>query len=163
MLVRASFSLVVPIHDIITSLFYDRLFARLHPRVRRLFPDDMDGQKLKLMALLATCIGKLHDFSTLAPPAIEDLGTRHAGYGTKTEHYKILGKVLLWALNKGLGDAFTPEIRAAWIKVYNAVAATRCRRAPRTLRQSRELRCGSPGIQQSMSRGELNEIETETT
>jgi nitric oxide dioxygenase len=65
----------------------------------------------------------LHDFSTLAP-AIEDLGTRHAGYGTKTEHYKILRKVLLWALNKGLGDAFTPEIRAAWIKVYNALAAT---------------------------------------
>ena len=122
MLVRASFSLVVPIHDIITSLFYDRLFA-VAPEVRRLFPDDMDRQKLKLMALLATCIGKLHDFSTLAP-AIEDLGMRHAGYGTKTEHYNILRKVLLWALNKGLGDAFTPEIRAAWTKVYNALAAT---------------------------------------
>jgi hemoglobin-like flavoprotein len=26
-------------------------------------------------------------------------------------------------LNKGLGDAFTPDIRAAWIKVYNALAA----------------------------------------
>jgi len=122
MLVRASFSLVVPIHDIISSLFYDRLFA-VAPEVQPLFPDDMDRQKLKLMALLVTCIGKLHDFSTLAP-ALEDLSTRHAGYGTKTEHYEILGKVLLWALNKGLGDVFTPELRAAWIKVYNAVAAT---------------------------------------
>ena len=74
MLVRASFSLVVPIHDIITSLFYDRLFA-VAPEVRRLFPDDMDGQKLKLMALLATCIGKLHDFSTFASC---HRGSRHA-------------------------------------------------------------------------------------
>jgi hypothetical protein len=36
MLVRASFSLVVPIHDIITSLFYDRLFA-VAPEVRPAF------------------------------------------------------------------------------------------------------------------------------
>ena len=65
MLGRTSLSLIALIQDIIASLFYDRLFA-VAPEVRRLFPDDMDGQKRKLMALLATCIGKLHDFSTLA-------------------------------------------------------------------------------------------------
>jgi hypothetical protein len=36
MLVRTSFSLVVPIQDAVASLFYDRLFA-VAPELRRLF------------------------------------------------------------------------------------------------------------------------------
>jgi hemoglobin-like flavoprotein len=31
---------------------------------------------------------------------------------------------LMWALKQSLGDAFTPEIRYAWAKVYRVVAAT---------------------------------------
>jgi hemoglobin-like flavoprotein len=30
----------------------------------------------------------------------------------------------LWALKQGLDDAFTPEIRSAWTKVYEVLAAT---------------------------------------
>jgi diguanylate cyclase (GGDEF)-like protein len=122
MLVRTSFSLVVPIQDSVAGLFYDRLFA-VEPKVRRLFPDDLSGQKRKLMALLATCVGKLHDFSTLAP-VIKSLGARHAAYGAKTEHYALVAESLLWALQQGLGDAFTPEIRSAWTKVYEVLATT---------------------------------------
>jgi diguanylate cyclase (GGDEF)-like protein len=122
MLVRTSFSLVVPIQDSIASLFYDRLFA-MAPEVRRLFPDDLAGQKRKLMSLLATCIGKLHEFSALAP-AIKKLGARHAGYGAKPEHYAIVAQALLWSLAQGLGATFTPEVRSAWTKVYELLATT---------------------------------------
>jgi len=121
MLVRTSFSLVVPIQDKIATLFYDRLFAKA-PQVRRLFPDDLAGQKRKLLALLATCVGKLHDLSALTP-SIRDLGARHAAYGAKPEHYSIVAEALIWSLAQGLGTAFTLEDRAAWSKVYALLAA----------------------------------------
>jgi EAL domain-containing protein (putative c-di-GMP-specific phosphodiesterase class I)/hemoglobin-like flavoprotein len=121
MLVRTSFSLVVPIQDTITSLFYGRLFA-IAPNLRDLFSEDITEQKRKLMAVLSSCVGKLHDFSTLAP-LVRALGARHIGYGAKPEHYAMVAQALLWALEKGLGDLFTFEVRSAWIKVYDLLAA----------------------------------------
>jgi hemoglobin-like flavoprotein len=122
MMVRTSFSLVVPIQDVVAGLFYDRLFI-IAPELRRLFPDDLTAQKRKLMALLSTCVGKLQYFSTFAP-VVKGLGARHVAYGANTEHYAIVGEALMWALKQGLGGAFTPEIRAAWTKVYEVIAAT---------------------------------------
>ena len=122
MLLRTSFSLIVPIQDTIASLFYDRLFT-IAPELRRLFPDDLGGQKRKLMALLATCIGKVHDFGTLAP-IIRELGKRHAGYGATQQHYAVVAEALLSTLAEGLGVAFVPEVRSAWAKVYSLLAKT---------------------------------------
>jgi len=122
MLVRTSFSLIVPIQDTVVSLFYDRLFA-VAPELRPLFPDELGRQKRKLMKLLTTCVGRLHDFSTLAP-GIRELGARHVGYGAKPRHYATVGDALLWALARGLGVAFEPELRSAWRKVYELIAKT---------------------------------------
>ena len=122
MLVRTSFSLVSPMQDAVAQLFYDRLFVTA-PDLRILFPDDLSDQKRKLMTMLAAGIGKLHDLSTLTP-IIKDLGARHAGYGTTAEHYILVGNALLWTLEQGLADAFTPETRSAWTKVYELLAAT---------------------------------------
>jgi hemoglobin-like flavoprotein len=49
---------------------------------------------------------------------------RHATYGTKPEHYQPVAEALLWTLGKGLGDGFTPDVEAAWTKVYGVLAAT---------------------------------------
>jgi nitric oxide dioxygenase len=122
MLVRTSFSLIVPIQDTVVSLFYDRLFD-VAPELRPLFPDDLGGQKRKLIKLLTTCVGRLHDFSALAP-GIWQLGARHAGYGAKPQDYATIGETLLWALARGLGVAFEPETRSAWGKVYELLART---------------------------------------
>jgi len=35
-----------------------------------------------------------------------------------------VGAALLWTLEKGLGDAFTPETKEAWATVYGLIAAT---------------------------------------
>ena len=122
MLVRASFSLIVPIQDTVASLFYDRLFV-IAPELRPLFRDDLGRQKRKLMNLLTTCIGRLHDFSALAP-GIRKLGARHVGYGVKPQHYATIGETLLWTLAHSLGAAFEPELRSAWVKVYELLAKT---------------------------------------
>jgi diguanylate cyclase (GGDEF)-like protein len=122
MLVRTSFALLIPIQEKVAGLFYDRLFA-IAPELRQLFSNDLNSQKRKLMALLSTCVGKLQDFSTFAP-VIKGLGARHVMYGAKTEHYAIVAEALMGALKQSLGDAFTPEVRYAWAKVYEIIAAT---------------------------------------
>jgi len=55
-------------------------------------------------------------------PAVQALGRRHAGYGVKDEHYATVAAALLWTLEQGLGDGFTPEVREAWTTAYLALA-----------------------------------------
>jgi len=119
--VRESFALVVPIKEAAADLFYNRLFE-IAPRVQVLFPDDLREQKRKLMAMLATAVAGLHNLDKLVP-AVKDLGARHVGYGAKAEHYAVVGEALLWTLESGLGEAFTPDVRQAWTKVYSTLAA----------------------------------------
>jgi len=122
MLVRSSFALVVPIQDVAAGLFYDRLFTRA-PELRSLFSTDLSEQKRKLMAVLSTCIGKLNDLAALGP-VLRGLGARHVTYGTRPEHYAVVGDALLWTLEQGLGEAFTPEIRRAWTRIYELLSTT---------------------------------------
>jgi len=35
-----------------------------------------------------------------------------------------VGHALLWTLEQGLGAAFTPDVRAAWTRVYGLLAET---------------------------------------
>ena len=44
------------------------------------------------------------------------------GYGVKAEDYKKVGDALLWTLEQGLGDAFSEDVRQAWVRTYDMVA-----------------------------------------
>jgi hemoglobin-like flavoprotein len=121
-LVRTTFARVVPIQSDAADLFYDRLFA-ISPELRELFPADLRGQKQKLMQMIATAVGGLNNLSQLVP-AVKALGARHSSYGVKTEHYRLVGEALLWTLERGLGQGFTPDVRSAWAKVYHVLSAT---------------------------------------
>ena len=122
MLVRNTFDRVVPIAGVAADLFYDRLFY-MAPSLRQMFPDDLRDQKRKLMVMLATAVHSLTDLDALAPKLME-LGARHAGYGVRDHHYKVVGEALIWTLERGLADAFTPEVERAWVRVYLLIAAT---------------------------------------
>lgn len=120
-LVQESFAKVVPIAGTAATLFYDRLFA-LDPAVRSLFGQaDMAVQGQKLMAALGEVVGALRAPETVMPE-IRALGTRHAGYGVQAAHYATVGAALLWTLEQGLGEAFTPETREAWATAYGVVS-----------------------------------------
>jgi hemoglobin-like flavoprotein len=121
-LVRTSFAKVLPIKDAAADLFYNRLFE-IAPQLRPMFPADLKAQKIKLMAMIAAAVGGLHDLNTLVPH-VKALGARHAGYGVTVNHYAIVGEALMWTLERGLGDAFTSEVRSAWAKVYGVLAGT---------------------------------------
>ena len=121
-LVQSSFAFVVPIAGQAADLFYDRLF-QIDPELRPLFKGDLSEQKKKLMQMLAAAVRGLDDLEALVP-VVRDLGARHNGYGVKDEHYDTVATALLWTLEQGLGEAFTPETREAWVEVYGILAAT---------------------------------------
>jgi hemoglobin-like flavoprotein len=121
-LVRASFAKVLPLKEIAADLFYDRLFE-IAPQLRPMFPTDLKAQKTKLMAMIATAVGGLDNLDALVPP-VKALGARHSGYGVTAAHYAPVAEALLWTLERGLGDGFTPDVRAAWTKVYVVLADT---------------------------------------
>jgi nitric oxide dioxygenase len=75
------------------------------------------------MKMLAVAVGGLDRLETIVP-AVQALGVRHAGYGVTTAHYDTAAAALLWTLGQGLGDAFTPEVEAAWVAAYTVLATT---------------------------------------
>jgi nitric oxide dioxygenase len=121
-LVQESFARVVPIAATAADLFYDRLFE-IAPHLRPMFPADLAEQKKKLMAMLGTAVASLNRLDTLVP-VLRALGQRHARYGVKAEHYASVGSALLWTLEKGLGAAFTPDVKDAWATAYILVWTT---------------------------------------
>jgi hemoglobin-like flavoprotein len=121
-LIRASWAAVEPIADTAASLFYGRLFE-LDPALERLFRrTDMAAQRKVLMQTLAVVVKSLDRLDQIVP-AVQALGRRHAGYGVREEHYDTVGAALLWTLEQGLGEGFTPAVRAAWTAAYGTLAS----------------------------------------
>jgi hemoglobin-like flavoprotein len=119
-LVQQSFAKVAPISETAAVLFYGRLFE-IAPQVRAMFPTDMTEQRKKLMATLAVVVNGLGNPESILPAA-SALATRHVSYGAKAEHYPVVGAALLWTLEKGLGDAWTPEVADAWTAAYGTLS-----------------------------------------
>jgi hemoglobin-like flavoprotein len=63
---------------------------------------------------------------------VSALGRQHLHYGVKEADYKTVGAALLWTIEQGLGDAFTPGVREAWGQAYLLVATLMRRGAART-------------------------------
>ena len=55
-------------------------------------------------------------------PAASALAKRHVAYGTAPEHYPVVGGALLWTLEKGLGESWTPEVADAWTEAYSTLS-----------------------------------------
>jgi hemoglobin-like flavoprotein len=119
-LVQQSFGKVAPIADQAAVMFYDRLFE-VAPQVKAMFPADMTEQRKKLMATLAVVVNGLSNLESILPAAAA-LAQRHVAYGAKAEHYPVVGSALLWTLEKGLGDGWTPDIASAWTAAYGTLS-----------------------------------------
>jgi hemoglobin-like flavoprotein len=121
-LVQETWKQVLPIRDLAAQMFYDKLFA-LDPALKPLFRGDVAEQGRKLMTMIGTAVVRLSRPDDLIP-AVQQLGARHASYGVCDEHYDTVAAALLDTLDKGLGDAFTADVKAAWIAVYGVLAST---------------------------------------
>ncbi|WP_440905216.1 globin family protein [Catenovulum sp. SX2] len=120
-LVQSTFAKVAPIADQAAAMFYARLFE-IAPEVRPLFKADLTEQGAKLMQMIGTAVASLTNLDALVPVA-QDLAKRHIDYGVTKAHYAVVGDALIWTLEQGLGDAFTAEVKQAWVDVYGLLSS----------------------------------------
>ncbi|QYJ93502.1 MULTISPECIES: globin family protein [Shewanella] len=121
-LVQTSFKQVEPISEQAAAIFYDALF-QIDPNLRPLFKQDIRSQGRKLMAMLKAAVEGLTDLDALVPQ-LHELARRHQAYGVKQSHFTPVGNALLYTLKTGLGEAYTREVREAWVAVIHLVADT---------------------------------------
>jgi len=118
-LIRQSLIYVHPIAEQIAKSFYARLFE-VTPHLQKLFTGDMHRQGAMLMTSLELAVSNLDNPENILP-AIEALGERHRSYGVKAEYYPLAREAYLWALEKHLGEKFTPELIKAWETAFDAL------------------------------------------
>lgn len=105
---------------VIGDVFYSKLFFD-HPQLKALFRIPVEEQSKKLIDMLNIIVGRLDKQSEMSAD-IEALASRHVHYGVKPAHYKAVGEALLWTLQKGLGNDWADETKAAWETCFNQLA-----------------------------------------
>ena len=118
---QATFAEVEKDVDGFTGKFYGYMFET-HPEVKHLFKGDMKAQGRKLAGMLKSAVQSAANLGAVVP-AVEASGRRHVAYGVKKAHYDIVGSCLIHTLAVTFGDAFTPEVRELWTKVYGILAS----------------------------------------
>ncbi len=105
--------------EALTRHFYSLMF-RNHPEVRSYFnaSHQKDGRQPRALANAVLAYAENIRNPSVLGPAIRMIVHKHASLDIRPEHYPIVGSSLLEAMAEVLGDAFTPELRAAWEAAY---------------------------------------------
>jgi hemoglobin-like flavoprotein len=119
-LVQKTFERIEPIAQETGDLFYNRLFE-IDPGVKPLFKGDIKKQALMLMTVIGLAVRGLDRPESIAD-SVKALGQRHHGYGVRVPDYNTFGAALIWALQQSMGDAFTLEVRDAWVEAYSVLS-----------------------------------------
>jgi NAD(P)H-flavin reductase/hemoglobin-like flavoprotein len=120
-IVKESFAQIEPVADKAVAYFYGRLFAE-NPRLRALFPLEMDAQRDRLFRALTRIVWSLDSPDALAI-YLSQLGRDHRKFGVLHEHYGALGRALLATIRRFAGESWSPEIEQAWTAAYGMVAS----------------------------------------
>lgn len=119
--VRDSWARLEGREERVAALFYARLFT-LEPELRHLFVlTDMESLREKLTDTIALILDYLERPEALAEQ-VRVSARRHATYGLGVREYRLGGEALLWAIQRESGDAFTPDVQAAWAEAYTLLA-----------------------------------------
>ncbi|PKR78390.1 NO-inducible flavohemoprotein [Halalkalibacillus sediminis] len=109
--------------EAITTHFYKRMFAD-HPELKNIFNmvHQKEGKQPRALANAVYAAAKHIDDLTVIAPAAEKIAEKHVSLNIKAEHYPIVGKYLLIAIEEVLGDAVTDEVIDAWGAAYQEIA-----------------------------------------
>lgn len=127
--IRATLPLVGAKIDEITPLFYRKMFTA-HPELLRdrfnRGNQKQGAQQRALAASIATYATHLVDPALPHPrELLSRIGHKHASLGVTADEYRIVHEHLFAAIVEVLGeDVVTPEIAAAWNRVYWLMATT---------------------------------------
>ncbi|MET3131022.1 nitric oxide dioxygenase [Oxalobacteraceae bacterium GrIS 1.11] len=107
----------------ITTTFYRNMFAA-HPELNNLFNmgNQASGAQQQSLAAAVFAYASHIDNPAALAPVISRIVHKHVSLGIKPEHYPIVGRYLLGAIQETLGDAATPPLLAAWDEAYNSLA-----------------------------------------
>ena len=121
-LLRDSFNLVIARDPLPTRRFYGHLFTQ-SPELQPLFGRHArEAQEKMLAQALVFALDHLDDPETLARE-LGALGAGHVDYGVTAAMYPKVGRALLTTLAEIAGEAWTPEVEAAWTEAYGALTA----------------------------------------
>lgn len=107
----------------ITDLFYQKLFFN-HPELKNIFnmANQAQGEQSKALAesifMYASKIDELQELT----PMVKRIAHKHASLSIQPEHYPIVGKYLLEAIQQHLSLPDNHPILEAWGIAYNALA-----------------------------------------
>ena len=77
-----------------------------------------------VISTVNTAVGMLEpDLSGLVA-ILTNLGKKHKAYGVEKAHYGLVGEALIGTLSDAMGEAFTAEVKAAWVETYGVISAT---------------------------------------
>ena len=108
----------------ITRTFYSNMFAE-HPELTNLFNmgNQASGVQQQSLASAVFAYAANIDNAAVLAPVVRRIVHKHASVGLKAEHYPIVGRHLLGAIQQVLGDAATPALISAWDEAYSELAS----------------------------------------
>ena len=113
------------LHDLVAQCrgFYQNMFAA-HPELLDIFnkTNQTQGKQQTALATAVLAAAKHIDNLNAILPHVTQIAHKHRSLQIKPEHYPIVGKYLLGAIQEVLGEAATPEIINAWAEAYGAIA-----------------------------------------
>ncbi|MEO1620110.1 MAG: globin family protein [Cyanobacteria bacterium J06632_3] len=119
-LLEQSFELIKPKADEFVASFYGNLLTD-YPDAKPLFAHtSMPKQQQMLKGALVMVVENLRNPDVLTK-ALGGLGARHVKYGALPEHYPLVGNSLIKTLAQYAGDAWTPQLKDAWVGAYGAI------------------------------------------
>jgi len=129
--IRKSFQLMEGKEEVVTLLFYNRLFLK-HPNMREMFPGDIKQQAQKLAEVLKLIYSSLENLDSLRP-ALRDLGSRHLReHGVLEKHYLAFCQTLIDTLHETAGTHFDDAAKQAWSSLLAQVSSEMQNRAHET-------------------------------
>ncbi len=120
-IIQSIWARVVSQSEALGRHFYATLFGTA-PETRELFPVNLEVQRSRLMRALVHVMQMVDQPDELYP-FLAQLGRDHRKFGVLARHYDAVGAALVGTVEHFAGDAFTPEVRAAWWDSYNRIAA----------------------------------------
>ena len=121
-LVQQSWTALAQVKHELGGRLYEQLFY-LDPGLKPLFRADMREQGEKLVDMIDMAVRGLSRIEFLLP-MLASLGFRHRLCGVRDHDYQTVGQALLITLRMGLGEKFTPEVKHAWVAVYELISTT---------------------------------------
>ncbi len=77
-----------------------------------------------VISTVDAAVGMLGGDLTPLVGILKDLGKKHVAYGVIPAHYDVVGQALIETLATAMGEAFTPDVKRAWVEIYGIVSST---------------------------------------